>query len=68
MRGRLRALQSQSLHSPYGSPPMPAFSLRWSLLLIALPAFFITLPGMFAMATTWRRIESRGNDHVDEQF
>jgi len=30
--------------------------------------FFITLPGVFAIAATWRRIKSKGNDHVDEQF
>ena len=30
--------------------------------------FFIALPGVFAMATTWRHIKSRGNGHVDEQF
>ncbi len=30
--------------------------------------FFITLPGVFAIAATWRRIKSKGNGHVDEQF
>lgn len=30
--------------------------------------FFIALPGVFAMAATWRRIKSKGLDHVDEQF
>ncbi|PXF30558.1 hypothetical protein WH50_14730 [Pokkaliibacter plantistimulans] len=30
--------------------------------------FFITLPGVFATATTWRHINSKGNNHVDEQF
>ncbi|UKE45647.1 hypothetical protein [Xanthomonas cerealis] len=29
---------------------------------------FITLPGVFAIAATWRRIKSKGNGHVDEQF
>lgn len=28
--------------------------------------FFITLPGVFAIATTWRRIKNKGNSHVDE--
>lgn len=30
--------------------------------------FFIALPGVFAMATNWRRIKRKGNSHVDEQF
>ncbi|WP_225209865.1 hypothetical protein [Xanthomonas bonasiae] len=30
--------------------------------------FFITLPGVFAIAATWRRLKSKGNGHVDEQF
>ncbi|QNH15497.1 hypothetical protein HEP74_00620 [Xanthomonas sp. SS] len=30
--------------------------------------FFITLPGVFAIAATWRHIKSKGNGHVDEQF
>ena len=29
-------------------------------------AFFITLPGVFAIAATWRSIKSRGNGHVGE--
>jgi len=29
-------------------------------------AFFITLPGVFAIATTWRHIKRKGNNHVDE--
>ena len=29
-------------------------------------AFFITLPGVFAIAATWRCIKSKGNGHVDE--
>ena len=29
-------------------------------------AFFITLPGVFAIAVTWRSIKSRGNGHVSE--
>ncbi|WP_186753770.1 MULTISPECIES: hypothetical protein [Pseudomonas] len=28
--------------------------------------FFITLPGVFAIAATWRSIKSRGNGHVGE--
>lgn len=28
--------------------------------------FFITLPGVFAIAVTWRSIKSRGNGHVSE--
>ncbi|MCF5710642.1 hypothetical protein GIV19_25695 [Pseudomonas syringae] len=28
--------------------------------------FFITLPGVFAIAATWRSIKSRGNGHVVE--
>ncbi|MFL9878649.1 hypothetical protein PQR63_09665 [Herbaspirillum rhizosphaerae] len=28
--------------------------------------FFISLPGVFAIAVTWRHIKSKGNDHVDE--
>ncbi|NMG66081.1 hypothetical protein GPA19_14110 [Azoarcus indigens] len=28
--------------------------------------FFITLPSVLAIATTWRRIKSKGNGHVDE--
>ncbi|WP_245150877.1 hypothetical protein [Pseudomonas fluorescens] len=28
--------------------------------------FFITLPGVFAIATTWRGIKNKGNSHVDE--
>lgn len=28
-------------------------------------AFFITLPGAFAIAITWRRIKIKGNHHVD---
>lgn len=28
--------------------------------------FFITLPGVFAIAATWRRIKGKGNSHVDE--
>ncbi len=28
--------------------------------------FFITLPGVFAIAANWRRIKRKGNDHVDE--
>lgn len=27
--------------------------------------FFITLPGVFAIVTTWRRINGKGNNHVD---
>jgi hypothetical protein len=30
--------------------------------------FFITLPGVLAIAATWRHIKSKGNGHVDEQF
>lgn len=30
--------------------------------------FFITLPGVFAIATTWRHTQNKGKDHVDEQF
>lgn len=30
--------------------------------------FFITLPGVFAIAATWHHIKSKGNGHVDEQF
>ncbi|WP_221899374.1 hypothetical protein [Xanthomonas sp. GW] len=30
--------------------------------------FFITLPGVFAIAATWRHIKNKGNGHVDEQF
>lgn len=30
--------------------------------------FFITFPGVFAIAATWRRIKIKGNGHVDEQF
>lgn len=30
--------------------------------------FFITLPGVFAIAATWRHIKSKGNGHVDKQF
>lgn len=26
--------------------------------------FFITLPGVFSIAATWRRIKSKGNNHV----
>ncbi|MEV4782884.1 hypothetical protein MRBLMU1_005523 [Burkholderia sp. LMU1-1-1.1] len=26
--------------------------------------FFITLPGVFSIAATWRRIKSKGNSHV----
>lgn len=26
----------------------------------------ITLPGVFAIAATWRRIKNKGNRHVDE--
>lgn len=26
--------------------------------------FFITLPGVFSIAATWRRINSKGNNHV----
>ncbi len=29
-------------------------------------AFFITLPGVFAIAATWHSIKSRGNGHVGE--
>lgn len=29
-------------------------------------AFFITLPGVFAIAATWRHIKTRGVGHVDE--
>jgi hypothetical protein len=28
--------------------------------------FFITLPGVFAIATTWRHIKVKGNSHVNE--
>ncbi|ARP84396.1 hypothetical protein CAL12_06640 [Bordetella genomosp. 8] len=28
--------------------------------------FFITLPGVFAIAATWRRIKNKGNHHGDE--
>ncbi|WP_286785357.1 MULTISPECIES: hypothetical protein [Pseudomonas] len=28
--------------------------------------FFITLPGVFAIAATWRHIKSKGAGHVDE--
>uniref|UniRef100_UPI0039F13454 hypothetical protein n=1 Tax=Bordetella sputigena TaxID=1416810 RepID=UPI0039F13454 len=28
--------------------------------------FFIALPGVFAIAATWRRINNKGNNHVDE--
>lgn len=28
--------------------------------------FFITLPGVFAIATTWRRIKNKENGHADE--
>jgi hypothetical protein len=28
--------------------------------------FFITLPGVFAIVATWRRIKSKGASHVDE--
>ncbi|WHS53103.1 MULTISPECIES: hypothetical protein [Pseudomonas] len=28
--------------------------------------FFITLPGVFAIATTWRGIKNKGNSDVDE--
>lgn len=28
--------------------------------------FFITSPGVFAIAATWRRIKIKGNSHVDE--
>ncbi len=28
--------------------------------------FFITLPGVFAIATTWRHIKRKGNSHVNE--
>lgn len=28
-------------------------------------AFFITLPGVFAIAITWRHIKIKGNHHVD---
>ena len=30
--------------------------------------FFITLPGVSAIVVTWRRIKSKGNSNVDEQF
>lgn len=30
--------------------------------------FFITLPGVFAIAATWRHIKTKGVSHVDEQF
>ncbi|MDP9995138.1 hypothetical protein J2W28_005599 [Variovorax boronicumulans] len=29
-------------------------------------AFFITLPGMFAIAVTWQHIKRKGNSNVDE--
>lgn len=29
--------------------------------------FFITLPGLLAMVTSWRHIKFKGGDHVDEQ-
>lgn len=29
-------------------------------------AFFIALPGVFAIATTWRQIKRKGNNHVNE--
>nr|WP_315430912.1 hypothetical protein [uncultured Albidiferax sp.] len=29
-------------------------------------AFFITLPGVFAITTTWRHIKRKGNSHADE--
>lgn len=28
--------------------------------------FFITLPGVFSIAATWRRIKSKGNNHVHQ--
>ncbi|ALU91549.1 hypothetical protein [Herbaspirillum rubrisubalbicans] len=28
--------------------------------------FFISLPGVFAIAVTWRNINNKGNSHVDE--
>lgn len=30
--------------------------------------FFITLPGLFAIATTWRGIKRKGASHADEQL
>lgn len=30
--------------------------------------FFITLPGLFAVASTWRHIKFNGAVHVDEQY
>ena len=34
----------------------------WHIALSAV--FFITLPGVFSIAATWRRIKSKGNNHV----
>ena len=34
----------------------------WHIVFSAV--FFITLPGVFSIAATWRRIKSKGNNHV----